>query len=182
MSTKSYKDFEPKWITQAAPADSYRSIFRWGDPEFVKYPKESLYKMMKEIFEMTDEDFKDYRLDPGFDKVKLDSLPKLESEHIDALKAIVGEDNVSQGDYERLSVAYGSTAYDLLRMRQGKLESLPDVVVYPGETDEAERIVKYAAQHKIPLYVYGGGSSVTRGVEPIRGGISLDMRNALIRL
>ena len=29
---------------------------------------------------------------------------------------------------------------------------------------------------KIPLYVYGGGSSVTRGVEPICGGISLDMR------
>ena len=31
-------------------------------------------------------------------------------------------------------------------------------------------------QHHIPLYVYGGGSSVTRGVEPIKGGISLDMR------
>lgn len=176
MSAKPYKDFEPKWVTKPAPADSYRSIFRWGDPEFVKYPKESLYKMMKEIFVMSDEDFKDYRLDPGFDKVKLDALPKLESEHIDALKAIVGENNISQGDYERLSVAYGSTAYDLLRMRQGKLESLPDVVIYPGETGEVERIVEYAAKHKIPLYVYGGGSSVTRGVEPIKGGISLDMR------
>ena len=32
------------------------------------------------------------------------------------------------------------------------------------------------AEKKIPLYVYGGGSSVTRGVECMKGGISLDMR------
>lgn len=176
MSTKPYKGFEPNWVTKAAPPDSYRSIFRWGDPEFVKYPKESLYKMMKEIFGMTDEDFKDYRLDTGFDKVKLDAPVNLAPEHIDALKKIVGEENVSTDDYARLCVAYGSTAYDLLRMRQGKFESLPDAVIYPGESEEVERIVEYAVNNKIPLYVYGGGSSVTRGVEPVRGGISLDMR------
>ena len=60
MSNKPYKGFEPKWLMTPAPAGSYRSIFRWGDPEFFKYPKESLYKMMKEAFHMTDEDFRDY--------------------------------------------------------------------------------------------------------------------------
>ena len=49
MSNKPYKGFEPKWLLTPAPAGSYRSIFRWGDPEFFKYPKESLYKMMKEV-------------------------------------------------------------------------------------------------------------------------------------
>lgn len=48
MSHKQYKGFEPKWVKTPAPANSYRSIFRWGDPEFFKFPKESLYKMMKE--------------------------------------------------------------------------------------------------------------------------------------
>ena len=48
--SKPYVDFEPKWVKEAAPSDSYRSIFRWGDPNFVKYPKESLYKLMKEKF------------------------------------------------------------------------------------------------------------------------------------
>ena len=48
MSNKPYKGFEPKWLLTPAPAGSYRSIFRWGDPAFFKYPKESLYKMMKE--------------------------------------------------------------------------------------------------------------------------------------
>ena len=46
MSHKQYKGFEPKWVKTPAPANSYRSIFRWGDPEFFKFPKESLYKMM----------------------------------------------------------------------------------------------------------------------------------------
>ncbi len=176
MSNKPYKDFEPQWVKKTAPADSYRSIFRWGDPDFVKYPKESLYKMMKEIFLMTDDDFKDFALSTGFDKVKLDAPSKIAAKHLAALKAIVGEENVSTGDYERLSVAYGSTAYDLLRMRQGRYDSLPDVVVYPGESDEVQKLVDYCVKNKIPLYVYGGGSSVTRGVEPIKGGVSLDMR------
>lgn len=47
MSTKPYKGFEPKWMLQRAPENSYRSIFRWGDPDFFKYPKESLYKYVK---------------------------------------------------------------------------------------------------------------------------------------
>ena len=49
-------------------------------------------------------------------------------------------------------------------------------MVYPDTTEQVEELVRYAAEHKLPLYVYGGGSSVTRGVEPIKGGISLDMR------
>ena len=50
------------------------------------------------------------------------------------------------------------------------MDSLPDVVVYPDTTEQVEELVRYAAEHKLPLYVYGGGSSVTRGVEPIKGG------------
>ena len=80
--SKPYKDFEPKWVKTPAPKNSYRSIFRWGDPEYVKYPKESLYKMMKQIFSMTDEDFSSYDGDIGMDTVKLDGKyfsPKVET-------------------------------------------------------------------------------------------------------
>lgn len=176
MTTKKYKGFEPKWVKEAAPKDSYRSIFRWGDPEFVKYPKESLYKMMKEKFKMTDEDFRQYKGDIGMDKVKLDAPCNLPQEHLDALAGIVGKEYITTEDYPRLAVAYGKTGYDAARLRQRKIDCLPDVVVYPGETKEVEEIVAYCTEHGIPLYVYGGGSSVTRGVEPVKGGISLDMR------
>ena len=48
--------------------------------------------------------------------------------------------------------------------------------MYPDTKQQIEQIVALCAEKKIPLYVYGGGSSVTRGVECMKGGISLDMR------
>ena len=177
MSNKPYKGFEPKWVLEPAPEGSYRSIFRWGDPNFFKYPKESLYNMMKEVFKLTDDDFKEYSDDIGFDQVDLSDHPvQLAQEHIDALREIVGEEGISTGDYDRLSVAYGFTAYDILRLRHKRIDSVPDAVLYPDTTEQVEKIVAYSTEHNIPLYVYGGGSSVTRGVEPTKGGISLDMR------
>ena len=152
--SKPYKDFEPKWVKTPAPKDSYRSIFRWGDPEYVKYPKESLYKMMKQIFNMTDEDFSSYDGDIGMDPVKLDVPCDLAQEHMEALKKIVGEEFVTAEDYPRLAVAYGKTGYDAARLRQRKIENLPDVVVYPGTTKQIEEIVAYCTKHSIPLYVY----------------------------
>ena len=177
MSNKPYKGFEPKWVLTTAPEGSYRSIFRWGDPEFFKYPKESLYKLMKETFKMTDDDFKDYTDDIGFDKVDLSDYPsKIDPKHVEALKKIVGDEFVTTEDYPRLAVAYGCTGYDLLRLRHKQIENLPDVVVYPDTTEQVEQLVAYAVENKIPLYVYGGGSSVTRGMEAVKGGMTLDMR------
>ena len=177
MSNKPYKGFEPKWVLTPAPEGSYRSIFRWGDPEFFKYPKESLYKLMKETFKMTDDDFRDYTDDIGFDQVDLSDYPsKIAPEHVEALKKIVGDEYVTTEDYPRLAVAYGCTGYDLLRLRHKQIENVPDVVVYPDTTEQVEQLVAYAVEHKIPLYVYGGGSSVTRGVEAMKGGMTLDMR------
>ena len=174
--SKPYKGFEPNWIKQPAKSGTYRSIFRWGDPNFVKYPKESLYKMMKEKFNLSDEDFKDYSMDTGFEEVKLRKPSKIQEKHVKQFEKIVGKDNVSTKDYDRLSVAYGQTAYDLMRIRQKRFENLPDVVLYPSESEQISKIVKYCVKHKIPLYVYGGGSSVTRGVECMKNGVSIDMR------
>lgn len=174
--SKPYKGFEPAWYLKKPPAKSYRSIFKWGDPEYNKVPKETLYKMMKEIFHLTDDDFRQYSEPLGLEEVTLDKKVNLPDAVIDRLKEIAGEENVSVSDYDRLSVAYGKTMYDLLRLRQHIAKNIPDVVVYPSDKEQIEQIVKLCTQEKIPLYVYGGGSSVTRGVECMKGGISLDMR------
>lgn len=177
MGYKPYKGFEPKWVTKAAGPKSYRSIFRWGDPDFFKLPKESLYLMIKDRLNVTDDDFKDYDMDTGFDTVELgpEYAPKMEQKHLDFFKEVYGDD-ISQEDYDRVSVMYGQTCYDLLRLRERKFDSLPDLVVYPSEASQIEKTVAYCSENGIPLYVYGGGSSVTRGVEPVKGGVSLDMR------
>lgn len=170
-----YKGFRPDWQETRAPEGSYRSILKWGDPDAFKVPKESLYKSLKEFFELTDDDFK-APFEMGYEKVDFDAPISLTEEQIKAFEDIVGKENVRRDPYARLSVAYGKTMYDLMRLRKKVIENLPDIVLYPGETEEIEKIVAYCDSQKIPVYVYGGGSSVTRGVECTKSGISLDMR------
>ncbi|MDD2434164.1 MAG: FAD-binding protein [Bacilli bacterium] len=174
--SKPYQGFEPKWFQQDYSKDTYRSIFKWGTPSEVKIPNENLYKLMKSIFKLDDNYFSHYDVDLGLDKVKFDIPSKLSTKHLEYFQSIVGKDFVRTDDYARLSVAYGKTMYDVLRLRKKVIENLPDVVIYPDTKEQIEKIVAYCAKHKIPVYVYGGGSSVTRGVECMKGGISLDMR------
>jgi alkyldihydroxyacetonephosphate synthase len=173
---KKYKGFKPVWEETPPPAGSFRSLFKWGNPEGFKEPNERLYKLMKETFHLTDEDFKG-KNDIGLEPVPEGEHPvNLPQSHIDFFVELLGTDNVKTDTYSRLSVAYGKTMYDAYRMRQGIIENLPDLVLYPDSRAEIEAIVAYCSEKKIPLTVYGGGSSVTRGVEPVKGGISLDMR------
>jgi alkyldihydroxyacetonephosphate synthase len=172
----SYKDFEPPWYHGEVPKNSWRSIFKWGDPEQIKVPKESLYKLMKESFELTDDDFREYSENLGLEEVRFDRPITLTDAQLERLREIAGKDYVRTDDYARFSVAYGKTMYDLLRARNKIVENIPDAVIYPDSKEQIEKIVACCAAEKIPLYVYGGGSSVTRGVECVKGGVSLDMR------
>ncbi len=171
-----YKGFEPKWVNEAFPENSYRSIFKWGDAARIKPPKESLYKMLKETLHLDDTYFDSYQENLGFDAVQFDIPLTLTAENLDAFREIMGADYVRTDDYARLSVAYGKTMYDILRLRGQTVENVPDAVLYPESKAQIEAVVAYCAANKIPLYVYGGGSSVTRGVECMKGGVSLDMR------
>lgn len=171
-----YKGFEPNWVRGEFPKDSYRSIFKWGEMATIKAPKESLFKMLKEQFGMTDNDFRAYREDTGMDAVSFDLPIGLSDTQLAVFRRILGVEYLRTDDYARLSVAYGKTMYDVLRLRNKIVENVPDAVLYPDTKEQIEQIVAYCAKEKIPVYVYGGGSSVTRGVECVKGGISLDMR------
>ncbi len=169
------EQFTPNWFEEMPPEESYRSIFKWGDPKEFKHPNHRLYELMKKTFNMTDEDFK-IPQNMGLEKVKYDKKVNLREEQLKVFKAIVGEENVKIDDYSRLQIAYGKTMVDLMRLREGIVENIPDVVLYPRTKGDIEKIVKFCNQQLIPVYVYGGGSSVTRGVECVKGGVSLDMR------
>ncbi len=171
-----YKAFEPKWFDEAYPKTSYRSIFKWGDPRQIKAPRESLYQMMKGLFGADDSAFSAYTEDLGLDEVKFDIPLTLTERQLARLREIFGGEFVRTDDYARLSVAYGKTMYDLMRLRNKIVENVPDAVCYPDTGEQIEQAVAFCAEERIPLYVYGGGSSVTRGVECVKGGVSLDMR------
>ncbi|HUX36877.1 MAG TPA: FAD-dependent oxidoreductase, partial [Rectinemataceae bacterium] len=200
------KDFLPDWFEGELPRGSYRSLFKWGDPGVWKHPNKRLYRLMKETFGLSDADFaKPRRL--GLETLP-DSLPEARSpgkaatgatvptfhadrdytrrslgrEELESLSGIVGADNVSTALPERLRASYGKTLLDLERLREGLIEGLPDAVLYPRSRDDLRAILDFAGPRGIPVYVRGGGSSVTRGCEAVRGGVSIDMGRHLKRV
>lgn len=160
--SKPYKDFEPKWITTAPDEKSFRAIMKWGNPAKYKPPKEGLYKMIKQIFNLTDDDFKEM-VDTGEMPVDMQVESKLSVEHIDNIRSLC--EDVSVDSFDRIKFAYGKTMYDIMRLRKGIVENVPDIVVYPSSKQEVSALLHYADSNGIKVYIHSGGSSVTRGTE-----------------
>lgn len=178
---KPYKGFMPKYYQEIPPKKSYRSILKWGDPAFNKLPNENLFKLIKETFNLTDADFQNYR-ELGLEEVKFSKPITLTEEQLAFFESVVGKENVKTDDYSRLASSYGKTMYDLLRLRKGIVENIPDAVIYPRSDEDIEKIISFCNQALIPVYVFGGGSTVTRGAECMRGGISLDLKKHMNRI
>lgn len=169
-----YKDFRPDWEHEAPPKGSYREIMKWGNPQEYKAPNERLFKLMKETFHLTDEDFK-VKTEEALDIVP-DNIPtKLTKEQLKVFAGIVGSDNLKTEVYHRLRVSYGKTMIDAMRLRKGIIENIPEAVLYPSNKKQIEDIVTYCTTQNIAVYCKAGGSTVTRGMEAMKGGITLDL-------
>ncbi len=168
------KQFEPNWRETPPAPRSFRSIFKWGDPQAYKHPNKKLFKEIKEQFHLTDEDFKEAR-SYGDEVVSFKKSPKLSKKDIDFFTRLCGSENVSVDEYFRTKFSSGKTIEEAISLRDGKVGPLCDLVVHPRNKDEIVNIVKYCNKNKIPIYVYGGGSSVNFGLRPSKGGISLVM-------
>ncbi len=104
-----------------------------------------------------------------------------------ALASAVGGGQVHDDRAARLRCAGGKSTTDLLRRRAGDAGA-PDAVVTPGSHEEVLAVLAAASEHRVAVVPFGGGTSVTGGVEPVRGEfaavIALDLRrlDALTRL
>jgi len=174
-------DFVPDWTESAPQKGTYRSIFKWGAPDGFKHPNPGLYALMKEIFQLTDEDFTKKQSE-GNETVTCDRPINLSEEQISVFKSIVGEENVATDDYSRVLYANGKTAEEALKLRQGIVSDVADLVVHPRNKEDVQKIVKYCNAQKISVSPYGGGSSVTLGLECVKGGISLVMKTHMNRI
>ncbi|HPH97648.1 MAG TPA: FAD-binding oxidoreductase [Anaerolineaceae bacterium] len=168
------KHFTPSWFEGQTPANSYRSLFKWGDPQQFKHPNHGLYAFMKQVFNLTDEDFQQPH-SLGLEPVEVKQPITLDERHITALRGLVTPAEVHTDGYSRLRVSYGAGMIDALRLRKKIIENLPDVVITPRHREDVLAVVTYCNEQHIPVTVYGGGSSVTRGTEATRSGVTLDM-------
>ncbi|WP_372788083.1 FAD-binding oxidoreductase [Paraconexibacter sp.] len=87
----------------------------------------------------------------------------------DALVAVVGTEHVRDDHATRVVHSAGKSYPDLVRLRTGTVAHAPDAVVYPADHDEVVAVLAVAAEHRLTVVPFGGGSSVVGGVEPLLG-------------
>jgi len=90
----------------------------------------------------------------------------LTPEFLNRLIRIVDEDNVLTSQEDLRAYSYdGSSLWT----------HMPDVVVFPVNTEQVSQILKLANDNKIPVTARGGGTNVSGGSIPVEGGICLCM-------
>ena len=83
---------------------------------------------------------------------------------IERLRRIAGKENVLTSKEELLAYSYDGTA---------TWQHLPEVVVLPQNAGQISEILKLANEQRIPVTPRGGGTNVSGGSIPIKGGIVL---------
>lgn len=174
-------DFSPEWTSVAPEPGTFRSIFKWGAPDAFKHPNKRLYTMLKERLGMTDDDFREKK-DEGNAVVGANLPLALSAEQVRQLERIVGPENVNTDTYSRTKYASGKTMEEIINLRRGIIRDVADVVVHPRNKEDVCKLVKYCDEQQIPIYPYGGGSSVTLGLKCVKGGVSLVMSTHMNRL
>lgn len=167
--------FQPPWQDVPAPEGTWRSILKWGDAAVFKHPNAGLYALMKQTFGLGDEAFarpRNLALEP------VGELPpsRLNAEARTAFEALLGPDNVVTDGLARLRAAHGKTMLDLMLLREGLAEQLPDAVLHPRHARDVEAILALCKDYQLPVVALGGGTSVTRGLACPKGGVTLDLR------
>jgi glycolate oxidase len=88
----------------------------------------------------------------------------IDAKKIDKLRKIIGKENVLDSVEQMVAYSYDGTAM---------WSHLPDVVVFPTNTKDVSEILKFANDNDIPVTPRGGGTNVSGGSIPIKGGIIL---------
>lgn len=175
------KNFTPPWRETAPITGTYRSIFKWGDPHDFKHPNNKLFAHLKETFNLDDKYFTK-RLAEGDELVINKKKIRLKPAQIRALEKIAGSQNISTEGYDRVRYSKGKTIEEAMMLRNGEPGDISDLVVHPRNKKDVQEIIRYCNTHKIPVYVYGGGSSVTLGLNPTKGGITLVLSTHMNKL
>jgi alkyldihydroxyacetonephosphate synthase len=88
-------------------------------------------------------------------------------------------DEICSADaYDRAAHAYGKAYRDIVRAFRGRFDHPPDVVAFPRDETDVERVLEWCESAGAAAIPYGGGTSVVGGVEPRFDGpaVSLDLR------
>ncbi|MCP4671902.1 MAG: FAD-binding oxidoreductase [Desulfobacula sp.] len=179
--TPNSNGFTPKWLENQSDDKSFRSIFKWGAKDEFKNPSQGFFNVIKQELKLSDEDFK-VPVNPGNNIVENRCETKMEPGTISLFENIVGKENCFFETYDRLKYSTGKAMEDIFDLRQERVENICDIVLHPNNRDDIQQIIRLCHTKKIPLHVYGGGSSVTLGLSCPKGGVTLVMNTHMNRM
>lgn len=147
-------------------------VTRWGDPAHAAGLPEGVRDLVGMVFELRDTPAREDVALPG---------SRLTGDQLVTLRTLVGAENVVEDDLSRRQRTRGKSTPDLLRQRSGDLADAPDVVVRPGGHEDVVAVLAWAAEHRVAVVPFGGGTAVTGGLvaDPdaadLTGVVSLDL-------
>eukprot|EP00794_Sanderia_malayensis_P010834 gene10834-11986_t len=105
--------------------------------------------------------------------------PKVNQAFVEETKEYCPAVHVSTAFEDRILHGHGQTLQEIFDLRHGKLEKIPDAVLWPSCHDDVVKIVQCAAKHNVCLIPFGGGTTVSWAVkcpsEEPRMIVSVDM-------
>lgn len=69
---------------------------------------------------------------------------------------------------DRLIRSHGQTLYEIHNLREGIIERIPDIVLWPKSHGDVVLIVNSANAHNVTIIPFGGGTSVSGSVSRIK--------------
>ena len=105
----------------------------------------------------------DNRYDPAYPPEVPAPRPSPEFEK--TIRTFLQNDHVSDEPLVRLRHGHGHTQEEMYAIKYGKVARVPDLVVFPDEEEQVQRMVDAAARHNVCLIPFGGGTNVTEALQ-----------------
>ena len=90
-------------------------------------------------------------------------------EIVNALRTVLQDDQILTSKPDRYNRARVPAPFPVHRWA----ERLPDLAVLPASTEEVAGVLKVANELRVPVVPRDGGTGLTDGAVPLRGGISV---------
>lgn len=92
------------------------------------------------------------------------------------LATVVGERNIATTVADQIAYSHDIMPSVFKWVRRDDVPYLPQLIVYPGSTEEVQEIVKICSYYDIPVIAAGGTSGTIAGMVASNGGIIVDMK------
>lgn len=94
------------------------------------------------------------------------NAPRIDDPVLRSLRRLLPEDAIRTDKLARAQHACGRSYRNLVCCQRGLVPNPPDVVVYPADEGQVAGVVAWAADREVAIIPFGGGTSLTNGIEP----------------